>query len=171
MALGAPSLPTSAVEPRQLRSLDRATKATGDRQRKRAPRKELQRSGRVTPYWESRSRGDALPLPLVRQIWGQIGFQYWCSWPGSRAHKVACYLRHGHALGEAQDLGIEVEVTLRPAIAAVNLEQLPLPDQVANRHRLGAQRLRLATAPCLVAVLPARATLRSASRSGGPRHR
>jgi hypothetical protein len=73
MALGAPSLPTSAVEPRQLRSLDRATKATGDRQRKRAPRKELQRSGRVTPYWESRSRGDALPLPLVRQIWAQIG--------------------------------------------------------------------------------------------------
>lgn len=63
------------------------------------------------------------------------------------------YLRHRHALGQPQDLGIEIEVPLRPAIAAMYLQQLSVPDQVADRHGLEAQRLWLASAPGLVPIL------------------
>jgi hypothetical protein len=37
-------------------------------------------------------------------------------------------------------------MTLWPAIAAVDLQQRPLPDQVTDRHRLEAEGLRLAAA-------------------------
>ena len=37
------------------------------------------------------------------------------------ADKMACHFRHWHALGQPQDLGIEIEVALRPAIASVDL--------------------------------------------------
>jgi len=62
------------------------------------------------------------------------------------------HLWHRHALGQSQDLGIEIEVPLRSAVAAMDLQQLALPDQVADRHRLDLDRLRLAAAPRLVAV-------------------
>ena len=63
---------------------------------------------------------------------------------------MPCHLRHRHALGQPQNLGIEIEVPLGPAIAAVHLQQLPLANQVADRHRPEAERLRLATAPALL---------------------
>jgi hypothetical protein len=66
---------------------------------------------------------------------------------------MARHLRHRHALAQAQNLGIEVQVPLRPAIAAVNLEQLPLSDEVTNRHGLQVEGLRLAAAPGLVPIL------------------
>jgi hypothetical protein len=44
-------------------------------------------------------------------------------------------------------------VPLRPAIATVDLQQLALADQVANRHRLDAERLWLTAATGLIAVL------------------
>ena len=34
-----------------------------------------------------------------------------------------------HALGWAKDLGVEIEVPIRPTIAAVDLQQLAVPDQ------------------------------------------
>jgi hypothetical protein len=37
-------------------------------------------------------------------------------------------------------------MALRPAIAAVDLQQLAVEDQVANRHRLEPEWLRLQTA-------------------------
>jgi len=43
-------------------------------------------------------------------------------------------------------------MALRPAIAALDLQQLALPDQVANRHRLESDWLRLAAAPGLVPI-------------------
>jgi len=51
------------------------------------------------------------------------------------ADQMPCHLRHRHALGEAQDFGIEVEMPLRPAIAAVDLKQLSLSDEIPDRHR------------------------------------
>jgi hypothetical protein len=39
-------------------------------------------------------------------------------------------------LRQAQYLGIEIEVPLRPAVTAVNLQQLVVPDQVADRRWL-----------------------------------
>ena len=46
------------------------------------------------------------------------------------ADQMACHLRHWYAPGQPQDLGIEIEVALRPAGGAVDLKQLPLPNQV-----------------------------------------
>ena len=43
-------------------------------------------------------------------------------------------------------------MALRPAVAAVHLQQLPLLDRVADRHRLEPDRLPLAPAPGLVPV-------------------
>jgi hypothetical protein len=40
-------------------------------------------------------------------------------------------------------------MTLRPAIAAVHLQRIPLLDQIANRHQLEPERLRLAIAVVL----------------------
>ena len=68
------------------------------------------------------------------------------------AHEMPGHLRHRHALGQPQDLGIEIEVPLRPADAAMDLQQLSVPDQVANGDRLESERLGLATAPDLVPV-------------------
>jgi len=39
-----------------------------------------------------------------------------------------------------------------PQFTAVDLQQLPLPDQIADRHRLKAERLRLAPAVGLIPV-------------------
>jgi hypothetical protein len=44
-------------------------------------------------------------------------------------------------------------VALRPAIAAVHLQELSFPDQIADRQRLEPERLRLASASGLVPVL------------------
>jgi hypothetical protein len=38
------------------------------------------------------------------------------------------YLRHRHALGQSQNFWVEIQVALRLAIAAVDLQQLPLTD-------------------------------------------
>jgi hypothetical protein len=65
---------------------------------------------------------------------------------------VLSQLRHRHALRQAKAAGIDREVTLRPAVAAVDLQQLPLPDEVADRHRLEAERPWLAPAPGLVPI-------------------
>jgi hypothetical protein len=62
------------------------------------------------------------------------------------ADKMPGYLGHWHALGQPQDFWIEIQVSLRPAIGAVDLQQLPFTDQVTDGHRLGAERLRLAPA-------------------------
>ena len=61
------------------------------------------------------------------------------------------HLLHWHALWQPQDLGTEIVVPLRLAIAAVHLQQLTLPDQIADLHRL-AERLWFSAAPGLVAV-------------------
>jgi hypothetical protein len=49
--------------------------------------------------------------------------------PGAalRADKMPRHLRHRHALGQTQNLGIEIEMPFRPAVAAVNLQQLLPP--------------------------------------------
>jgi hypothetical protein len=65
---------------------------------------------------------------------------------------MSSHLRHWHAPRQPQNLGIEIDVALRPARAAMNFEEPALTDQIADRHRLGPQRLRLA-APGLVPVL------------------
>src|SRR5262245_1518646 len=54
------------------------------------------------------------------------------------ADQMPCHLGHRHALGKPQYLGIEIEVPLWSAIAAMDLQQLALPDQVADRHRFEA---------------------------------
>jgi hypothetical protein len=53
---------------------------------------------------------------------------------------------------QAKAGGLDVEVSFRPAIAAVDLQQLPLPDQVADCHRLKPKLLGLATAPGLIPI-------------------
>jgi hypothetical protein len=50
------------------------------------------------------------------------------------------------AKGESRGSPLSIGVPLLPAVAAVHLQQLALPDQVANAHRLEAERLRLASA-------------------------
>jgi hypothetical protein len=47
------------------------------------------------------------------------------------------------------DLGIEVEMALRQARAAMEFQQLPLADHIADRYRLEPPGLRLAWAPGL----------------------
>ena len=90
-----------------------------------------------------------LHFPIGASGLAQIGLRSRCSWRRTCADQMAGHLRHRHALGQPQDLGIEIEVPLRLAIAAVDLQQLPLPDQVADRHRLEPKRLRLAPALAL----------------------
>jgi hypothetical protein len=70
-----------------------------------------------------------------------------------RADEMSSHLPHRRAPRQPQNLGIEIEVPVRPAVAAVNLQQLPLPDQVANGHGLEVGRLWLTPAPGLVPVL------------------
>jgi hypothetical protein len=53
-------------------------------------------------------------------------------------------------LGRPRPSGIDIEMAFGPAVAAVNLEQLPLPDQVADRHWLAPERLGLAPALGLI---------------------
>jgi hypothetical protein len=53
----------------------------------------------------------------------------------------------------AAEFGIDIQVALRPAVGAMHLQQFALPDQVANRHRSGAELLLLATAPGLISIL------------------
>jgi hypothetical protein len=65
---------------------------------------------------------------------------------------MPCHLRHRHTFGQPQDLGIEIEVPLRPAIAAVHFQQFPFLDEVADRHRFETERLWLASALGLVAI-------------------
>jgi hypothetical protein len=60
----------------------------------------------------------------------------------------------GSRLRKHKISGIEIEVRLRPTIAAADLEQLPLSNEFADGHRLEVERLWLASAPCLVPVLP-----------------
>jgi hypothetical protein len=60
------------------------------------------------------------------------------------------YLRHRHPLRQVETAGVDIEVALRPAVATMHLQQLPLPDEIAIRHRLEAERLWLAAAPGLV---------------------
>jgi hypothetical protein len=62
------------------------------------------------------------------------------------ADKMACHLRHRHALGQAKATGIDVEVPLRTTRAAMDLQQLSVPDQVADGDKLGLERLGLAPA-------------------------
>jgi hypothetical protein len=67
---------------------------------------------------------------------------------------MAGHLRHWHALRQVETAGIDVEMTCGAAGAAADLQQLPVPDQVTDRHRLEAERLRLAPAasPVLIAL-------------------
>jgi hypothetical protein len=65
---------------------------------------------------------------------------------------VPYHLRHRHALGRLQDFGIDIEVALGPAVAAVHLQQLSLPDEVTDRYRLEAQRRRPAAAASPVPI-------------------
>src|SRR5690242_11001747 len=68
------------------------------------------------------------------------------------ADQMAGHLRYRHVLRQPQDFGIEIQVPLWPAVGAMHLQQFVVPDRVANRHRLGAELLRLATAPRLVPI-------------------
>jgi hypothetical protein len=74
--------------------------------------------------------------------------------PGTafRADEISGDFRDWQTLGQAEHLGIEIEVPLRPAIATVDFQELPLADQIPNCNRLKADRLWLATAPGLVAI-------------------
>src|SRR5262245_45721826 len=74
--------------------------------------------------------------------------------PGTafRAYQMHGHLRHRHALRQPQYLGIEIRGAA-PVGAALNLQELALAVEVANRHRLEPERLRLAPAPGLVPVL------------------
>src|SRR5262245_37926989 len=67
--------------------------------------------------------------------------------------KMAGNLRHRQSLRQVETAGVDVEMPRRPAIPAVDLQQLPLPDEVANRHGLEVEGLRLAAAPGLVPIL------------------
>ena len=58
----------------------------------------------------------------------------------------------GMRLGRRRISGIEIEVALRPAVTAMDLQQLPLPDQIADGDRLESERLGLAPAAGLVPV-------------------
>jgi hypothetical protein len=51
---------------------------------------------------------------------------------------------HRHAFRQAKAAGIDVEMTRRPARTAMHLQQLSLPDQIANGDRFEMERLRLA---------------------------
>ena len=62
-------------------------------------------------------------------------------------------LRCWQPLRQVETAGVNVEMTRRPAVAAVHLQQLPFSDKVANRHGLEAEGLRLAAAPGLVPIL------------------
>jgi hypothetical protein len=66
--------------------------------------------------------------------------------PGSAfaADEMVRHIRHRHALGQAQDFWIAIQVPLRLAIAAVDLQQFSSTDQVADGHRLEPGRRRLA---------------------------
>jgi hypothetical protein len=70
-----------------------------------------------------------------------------------RADEVVGHLWHRHELWQVDAPGIDIEVPLRPARAAMDLQQPPLPDQIADRHRLEPEPLGLAPAPGLVPVL------------------
>jgi hypothetical protein len=61
-------------------------------------------------------------------------------------------LRHRQPLRQVETAGIDIEMTCRSAVAAVHLQQLSIPDQVANRHRLEPERLGLAAAACPVLI-------------------
>jgi hypothetical protein len=63
------------------------------------------------------------------------------------------HLRHRHSPRQAEYLGVDIEVPLRPAAATVNLEQLAPADQPAIVTGLKASRLGLAPAPGLVPIL------------------
>ena len=58
----------------------------------------------------------------------------------------------GMRFGQPEDFGIEIEVPLQSAVTAVHFQQLPVPDQVTNHHRLKVKWLRPATAPGLVLI-------------------
>jgi hypothetical protein len=60
-------------------------------------------------------------------------------------------LWHRHALGQTEAPSIDIEVPLRSAIAAVDLQHLAMLE-VADRDRLEPEHLRLATAPGLVSI-------------------
>jgi hypothetical protein len=66
---------------------------------------------------------------------------------------MASHLRHRHALGQPQDLGIEIEMALRPACAAVQLQELavlirsPIVTGL-NRSGCGLRRLRETSGKC-----------------------
>jgi hypothetical protein len=62
------------------------------------------------------------------------------------------HLRHRHSLRQVETAGVDIEMARRPAIAAVHLQQLAIPDEVLNRHRLNVERLRLAPAACPVPI-------------------
>src|SRR5262245_63950894 len=66
---------------------------------------------------------------------------------------MVSHLRHRHPLRQVETASVDIEVPRRPAIAAVNLQELALAGEVANRQRLEPERLRLAPAPGLVPVL------------------
>jgi hypothetical protein len=63
------------------------------------------------------------------------------------------HLRYGHALGQVETVGVDIEVARRSARAAMDLQQLPLSDEVANRHGFRVEGLWLAAAPGLVPIL------------------
>ena len=72
--------------------------------------------------------------------------------PGTafRADEMVGHLRHRHALRQAKAAGIDIEVAHRPAIAAMDLQQLSCPDQIADGDRLRSERLGLAPAAGLI---------------------
>jgi hypothetical protein len=69
------------------------------------------------------------------------------------ADEMVGYLGHRQPLWQVETAGVDIEMTRRPTVAAVHLQQLPISDEVANRHGLEVEGLRLAAALGLVPIL------------------
>jgi hypothetical protein len=59
---------------------------------------------------------------------------------------------HRQPLWQVEASGGDVEMTRQPARAAMDLQQLAALDEIADRHRLNVERLRLAPAACPVPI-------------------
>src|SRR5262245_33128414 len=70
------------------------------------------------------------------------------------ADEVTGPLRYRQPLRKGETAGIDVEMARRSPAAAVDLQEPALANEVADRHRLNAERLRLAAAagPVLIAL-------------------
>src|SRR5262245_2876848 len=71
----------------------------------------------------------------------------------SRADEMVRHLRDGHAPGQAEAAGIDIEMAHRAARVAMDFQKLVLAEQIADGDWPRPQRLRFAPAAVPVPVL------------------